>query len=79
MDAAEEFGYHDLERASLGFILEDETWPVFLEWMRRNHITPAAHAWLEDGPDLGKLRRQYVTHSPDEKIRALADQDWIQP
>lgn len=38
-----EFGYHGLERAALGFVLEDETWPAFLQWMRENHVSGAAH------------------------------------
>ena len=64
------FGYHDLERAALAFVLEDETWPVFLEWCRVNHVTPEAHAWLEAGPDLAAMRRQWAAHSPDPDIRA---------
>jgi hypothetical protein len=68
-----EFGYHELERVALGFVLEDETWPVFLEWARTNHVSPEAHAWLEAGPDLAKVRSDYCLHSPDPRIRALAD------
>jgi hypothetical protein len=58
-----EFGYHDLEHAALGFVLEDESWPVFLAWCRANQVSAACHAWLEAGPDLERHRRQYITHS----------------
>lgn len=67
-----EFGYHDLERAALGFALEDETWPAFLEWMRENHVSGHAHDWLAAGPDLDEVRRLYLAHSPDPGIRSLA-------
>jgi hypothetical protein len=49
-------GYHVLARAALGFVLEDEIWPAFLEWCRMRHVSPEAHAWLEAGPDLEKTR-----------------------
>jgi hypothetical protein len=66
------FGYHDLERAALGFVLEDESWPVFLEWCRVQHVSAESHDWLEAGPDLDAIRRDYLRHSPDPAIRALA-------
>jgi hypothetical protein len=64
-----EFGYHDLERAALGFVLESESWPVFIEWMRKNHISDASHEWLEKGPDLNAVRKSYIAHNRDEIIR----------
>lgn len=67
-----EFGYHDLERAALGFVLEDESWPVFLEWCRVQHVSPESHAWLDAGPDLEKARCEYLAHSPDLYWRGLA-------
>jgi hypothetical protein len=69
----DEFGYHDLERSALGFVLEDERWPVFLAWCRANGTSPEIRAWLEAGPDLEKWRREYLRHSPEPVIRALAD------
>lgn len=66
-----EFGYHDLERAALGFVLEDESWPVFLEWCRAQHVTPELHDWLA-GPDLEAARRDYLRHSRNPAIRALS-------
>jgi hypothetical protein len=67
-----EFGYHELERSALGFVLEDESWPVFLAWFRVQPVSPEADAWLEAGPDLAKARNEWVAHSPDPGIRELA-------
>lgn len=64
-------GYHDIERAPLGFVLEDQTWPLFLEWMRVSHVSGEAHDWLAAGPDLDGIRREYLAHSPDPAIRSL--------
>jgi hypothetical protein len=67
-----QIGYHDLERMALGFILEDESWPVFLDWARANHVSGAAHDWLAGVPDVDEYRRQYLAHSPDPALRAMA-------
>jgi hypothetical protein len=67
-------GYHDVERMALGFALEDETWPVFLEWARRNGWSAELREWLAAGPDLDGIRREYLSHSPDPVIRAMAAQ-----
>jgi hypothetical protein len=67
-----EFSYHDIERSALGFVLEDEIWPVFIEWCRVNNVSSECHDWLEAGPDLAAIRREYLLHSPDPAIRALA-------
>ena len=67
------FGYHDLERAALAFALEAETWPVFLAWCRDTHISHESHCWLESGPDLAEIRHEWLRHSPDPDVRALAD------
>jgi hypothetical protein len=64
--------YHDIERMALGFALEDEMWPVFLEWVRANHVSGKAHDWLLAGPGLERIRREYLAHSPDPVIRALS-------
>lgn len=65
------FGYHELERAELAFTLETETWPIFIEWMRKCHVTSESHAWLEAGPDLEAVRKEWLIHSPDPVIRSL--------
>lgn len=68
------FGYHAIERAALGFVLEGETWPLFLAWVRENHVSGAARDWADTEPDLAKARLQYTAHSPDPAIRALTAQ-----
>lgn len=67
-----EFGYHDLERSALGFVLEAETWPVFLAWARKQGQSPEIRAWLDEGPDLGEARKLWAEHSPDVLIRLQA-------
>jgi hypothetical protein len=66
------FGYHELERAALAFALEDETWPVFLEWLREKHISAGAHQWLLMNPQVDDYRRLWLTHSPIESLQDLA-------
>lgn len=63
-DQTRVFGFHDLERAALGFVLEDETWPVFLIWFALRHATPEAHRWLAAGPDLDQIREEFLQHGP---------------
>jgi hypothetical protein len=70
-DETEVFGYHDVERAALGFILEDGIWPLFLEWFRKCQVSAASRAWLDAGPALGDVRCEYLEHSPDATLRAL--------
>jgi len=67
-----EFSYQDLERSALGFVLETESWPVFLAWFRAQHVSPEAHDWLEAGPDLEKIRADWAAHSSNPLIRLLA-------
>jgi hypothetical protein len=67
------FGYHDLERVALGFALEDEYWAPFMAWCAENGFSARFRAWVEAGPDLHQLRREYLRHSPEPAIRALAD------
>lgn len=69
-----EFGYHELERCALAFVLEDESWPVFLAWARHHHVSAAAHDWLESGPELAEYRAQFLEHSPEPHWRAVARQ-----
>jgi hypothetical protein len=65
------FGYHELARAALGFILdEDECWPVFLAWAETQHQSQASHDWLATA-DLAKSREWWLAHSPDPEIRGL--------
>jgi hypothetical protein len=68
-----ELGYHDLERMALGFVLETETWPVFVEYVRSNHVSAEAHYWVEHPPDLTEIRRLYLQHSPDPVWRRLGE------
>lgn len=66
--------YEDLERASLAFVLEDESWPVFLEWARTHYNTEAMMEWLNSGPSVEEIRTQWMDHSEDPFIREyLAD------
>lgn len=63
-----EFNYHDLERAAAAFVLEDETWPMFLEWMEANRTSHAAREFVAS-PDLAGMRREWIRHSPVPGIR----------
>jgi hypothetical protein len=67
-----EFGYDDLERAALAFVLEDETWPVFDRWFRNNIHSMRMHEWM-DAHDLLTVRRLWMLNSPDQDIRAAAE------
>ena len=69
----EELGYHELARSALSFVLEDESWPVFLAWARTQAVSAEAMAWLEAGPDLEQVRREYLQHSPDPYWRAVGN------
>lgn len=69
-----EFGYHELERCALAFVLEDEAWPVFLAWAAAHHVTSALHDWLAAGPDLERYRGEFLAHSPEFYWRAVAEQ-----
>jgi len=60
----EEFGYHELERAALGYVLEDDLWPAFLAWMKTHHVSEAAHYWLMSAPDIWQVRADYIAHGP---------------
>ncbi len=68
-----EFGYHALERAALGFVLEDESWPVFLAWAKQNMITDAGKAWAA-AADLREARKLWAAHSPEPLIRAIGEE-----
>jgi hypothetical protein len=67
------FGYHDAERAALAFVVEDESWPVFLAWLRQNRYSGHLHDWLAAGPSQAGLQREWLEHSPDPEIKGLAD------
>lgn len=60
-----EFGYHDLERAAISWVLEDETWPTFLEWL------DAREPELAEGLDLDEMRCEWVLHSENAQFRAI--------
>jgi hypothetical protein len=68
----QDFTYADLERIALGFVLESETWPVFLAWCKTNANSEAIRMWVKMQPDLEAIRLQYMAHSPDPLIKALA-------
>lgn len=54
--------YNDIQRIALGFVLETETWPVFMEWCRKNVNTDKCREWLERGPELRYVRDMYIDH-----------------
>lgn len=66
------FGYHNLERVAVAFILESETWPVFVAWARQHAISPEAIAYFAR-PDYEDAQYMYVLHSPDETVAAIAE------
>lgn len=65
------YKYEDLERDAIGFILEDETWPVFLAWMQEYAVSKEAREWLNSSPNLEALRTIWMLHSPDEYLKAM--------
>jgi hypothetical protein len=71
---SEKFEYHELERAALSFILEIETWPVFLEWVRSQHVSQAAIDWVNSDPNPRIYQAMWMLHSPDADIRRLGGQ-----
>jgi hypothetical protein len=68
-----ELSYQDIERAAVGYILEDEIWPVFVAWAMEHADTAAAVAWADSDPGPGVFRREWARHSPVPEIRAAAD------
>ena len=64
--------YHDIERAAVGFILEDEIWPAFVDWAMEHAETAAAMKWASDDPGPGEFRREWARYSPVPEIRAVA-------
>jgi hypothetical protein len=70
---SETFGYHELERAALAFVLESETWPVFLAWAKQGENSLAVREWLNSNPSLNKHRQEWAAHSSDPVIRDLAN------
>lgn len=70
----DKYGYDELQRDALGFILESEMWPVFLQWVRNNVISDVGRQWLETAPpELHKWRVEWMHHSPDPQLRAVAE------
>jgi hypothetical protein len=66
-----DFGYHQIERGALAFVLEDENWPVFLAWCQK-YGSAESDAWLKAGPDLEKIRDEWLKHSPDPYWQEMA-------
>jgi hypothetical protein len=56
--------YDDVQRAALAYALGDLVWPMFLAWARDHSITQQFREWVEAGPDIEELRREWVRHSP---------------
>jgi len=65
------FGYNELARVALSFVLEDESWPVFDQYARMQPHSAELHAWLDD-EGLAGSRRAWMLNSPDEAIREAA-------
>ena len=56
-------GYHDIERIALQYVLEDEVWPEFVNWVREYAKTQDAMDWAEmQDPDQQDLRLAYIAH-----------------
>lgn len=68
------YGYHELQRDALGFVLETENWPAFLQWARDNAVSQEAGQFLDsaDPADPIKWRVEWMRHSPDPDVRALS-------
>lgn len=71
------YSYNDLERDAIGFILEDESWPVFLAWMRQNVNSEAAAEWIK-AADIGAVRTAWMMRSRDPIIRAKGMERYAQ-
>lgn len=67
-----EITYHDLERIAFSFVLETETWPVFLSWCRQYANSEAMIAWLNSQPNLRFHQLIHALHSPDDRIADAA-------
>lgn len=65
--------YDDIERISLAYILEDETWPKFVEWVKGHVASLQAGEWIATSPSKHELRREWMLHSSSALIRASAD------
>lgn len=65
--------YPAMARAAMAFVLEDETWNVFVEWMKDNHVSAEAHDFAMRNPSRVEYRKQWLLNSEDEYIRSLAD------
>lgn len=65
-------GYHDLQRIAMAYVLEDEHWPAFLDWILEQEQSDAVRQWLaRKVPDLAELRRDWCRHSEVPAIRTL--------
>ena len=66
--------YEDAARMALGFVLETETWPVFVRWVSENASTERAREFA-DNPvsELALLRREWAQRSPWADIRGVIE------
>lgn len=71
MSSRDELGYHNIERMALGFVLETETWPVFLAFVKSQGVSDEALEWVNGNPSLESLRTDYMLRSPNPLIRGL--------
>ena len=65
------FGYHDIERAAMSFILETQIWPVFIKWLDEQAVTEEAREWANGEPNVAMYRRLWIEHCPDPVAKAI--------
>jgi hypothetical protein len=63
--------YDELARMALAFVLEAETFPVFVEWVKTHHVSQLANEWSFNNPDVKAVRQLWADNSNDPVIRNL--------
>jgi hypothetical protein len=63
--------YEALTRIALGYVLEDENWLPFLEWVSNNGQSDSADLWVKSKPSIKRIRQMWIDNSPDPAIRQL--------
>jgi hypothetical protein len=66
-----EYGYDELQRSALGFVLETGVWPMFLWWIGQSSPSRETEEFLKSA-DLTELRKQWCSKSPDPEVRELS-------
>lgn len=64
--------YDELARVAMSFILEDESWPVFLNWISEQPHSDQMVQWLKTA-SLTETRKEWMRNSPNPEVAALAD------